>query len=111
MLFKILILGSSMQSSGKHRYKIALGIGIGYLANTLGIILYILLFSPLKIRSTLQMAYLNGYLGSIIGLGAVLNLLAFFAFIKLKKDPEAKGVLVATITAALSILILKALGL
>jgi heme/copper-type cytochrome/quinol oxidase subunit 4 len=102
-----------MQSSGKHRYKIALGIGIGYLANTLGIILYILLFSPLKIRSTLQMAYLNGYLGSItiIGLGAVLNLLAFFAFIKLKKDPEAKGVLVATITAALSILILKALGL
>jgi heme/copper-type cytochrome/quinol oxidase subunit 4 len=100
-----------MLSSGKHRYKIALGIGIGYLANTLGIILYILLFSPLKIRSTLQMAYLNGYLGSIIGLGAILNLLAFFAFIKLKKDPEAKGVLVATITAALSILILKALGL
>ena len=102
-----------MQISGKHRYKIALGIGIGigYLANTLGIILYILLFSPLKIRSTLQMAYLNGYLGSIIGLGAVLNLLAFFAFIKLKKDPEAKGVFVATITAALSILILKALGL
>ena len=100
-----------MQSSGKYRYKIATGIGIGFLANSLGILLYVLLFSPLKLTTTLQMAYLNGYLGSIIGLGAVLNLLAFFAFIKLKKDPEAKGVLVATITAALSILMLKALGL
>ena len=100
-----------MQSSGKHRYKIAKGIGIGFLANSLGILLYILLFSPLKITTTLQAAYSNGYLGAIIGLGAILNLLAFFAFIKFKKDPEAKGVLIATITAALSILILKAIGL
>lgn len=100
-----------MQSSRKHRYNIAIGIGLGYLVNTLGIILYILLFSPLKITSTLQMTYSNGYLGAIIGLGAILNLLAFFTCIKFKKDPEAKGVLIATITAALSILILKALGL
>ena len=57
------------------------------------------------------MAYSNGYLGAIIGLGAILNLLAFFTCIKFKKDPKAKGVLIATITAALSILILKALGL
>lgn len=100
-----------MQNSGKHRNKLAKGIVIGFLANSLGIMLYILVFSPLKITTTLQAAYSNGYLGAIIGLGAILNLLAFFAFIKLKKDLEAKGVLVATFAAALSILILKALGL
>ena len=46
-------------------------------------------------------------LGAIIGLGAILNLLAFFAFIRLRQDSRAKGVLIATFISAFIILFLK----
>ena len=42
-----------------------------------------------------------------VGLGAILNLLAFFAFIRLRQDSRAKGVLIATFISAFIILFLK----
>jgi hypothetical protein len=49
----------------------------------------------------------EGVLGSIIALGAILNFLPFFVFIKKKQDYRARGVVMATILSAISILITK----
>ena len=83
-----------------------IGIFAGLAANTLGVLLYILIFSDLGIDATIQKAQAEGYLGKIITLGAVLNLLAFFIFIKKREEYKARGVLLATIGVAIVTLIL-----
>lgn len=80
--------------------EIGIGIITGILANVLGVLLYILLFSDRGVDATLQKAFAEGYLGKIITLGAVLNLVAFFVFIKKKQDYRARGVLIATVIIA-----------
>ena len=87
--------------------EIAIGFIVGIIANTLGLLTYILLFSKLSIKTTLQIAYEQDYLGSIIAIGALLNLVAFFGFLKLKRDYRARGVLLATLLAAILIVIFK----
>ena len=79
---------------------IFIGIFTGLLANTLGILLYILIFSKEGINATITKALAEGYLGKIISLGAVLNLIAFFIFIKKNEIYKARGVLLATIVIA-----------
>lgn len=83
------------------------GFVVGILANIFGIIIYILLFSKNSIEVTLEDAIQKGYLGSLIALGGILNLVAFFGFIRIKNDDKAKGVLLATILLALVILFLE----
>lgn len=83
------------------------GFIVGILANIFGIIIYILLFSKNSIEVTLEDAIQKGYLGSLIALGGILNLVAFFGFIRIKNDDKAKGVLLATILLALVILFLE----
>ncbi|WP_108803486.1 hypothetical protein [Aquimarina sp. Aq107] len=87
--------------------EILLGFFTGILANTIGIILYILLFSELSIKETLKAAQQNNFLGSLIALGAILNLIIFFLFLKQNKPYRARGVLLATLIAAVSIAISK----
>ncbi len=79
---------------------IFIGIFTGILANALGILLYILIFSDKGIDATITKALAEGYLGKIISLGAVLNLVAFFIFIKKNQNYKARGVLLATISIA-----------
>lgn len=90
-----------------NKKEILIGFAVGIIANTLGTILYILLFSEMGLKETFEAAILQGHLGSILALGAVLNLVAFFAFLRLRKDERAKGVLIATIFTALVILYYK----
>ena len=80
---------------------VLIGIAVGLIVNVLGMLLWWLFFS------TFVYAYEEGMLGAIIGLGAILNLLAFFAFIRLRQDSRAKGVLIATFISAFIILFLK----
>ena len=87
--------------------EIATGIAVGLIANIIGIILYLLLFSELSIEASLDAARQQGHLGSLIALGALLNMAAFFGFLKLKRDHRAKGVLIATMFSAIVILLLK----
>ncbi|WP_405208384.1 hypothetical protein [Aquimarina sp. LLG6339-5] len=87
--------------------EILLGFFTGILANAIGIILYILLFSELSITETLKAAQQNNFLGSLIALGAILNLIIFFLFLKQNKPYRARGVLLATLIAAVSIAISK----
>lgn len=87
--------------------EITTGIAVGLIANALGILLYLLLFSDLGIKESLDAARQQGHLGSLIALGALLNMAAFFGFLKLKRDHRAKGVLIATLFSAFIILLLK----
>ena len=87
--------------------EIIIGILTGIAANTLGVILYILAFSDKGIDATLQQSIAEGYLGKIVTLGAVLNLVAFFIFIKKKQDYRARGVLLATLFIGVSVLVHK----
>ena len=87
--------------------EIIIGFFVGIIANTIGTLLYILLFSDLGIVETYNAAVTQGHVGSLLALGAVLNLIAFFGFLKLKRDYRARGVMIATILTALVILYYK----
>lgn len=85
----------------------AIGFVVGIIANTLGVLLYILLFSDLGLVETYQAAVEQEHVGSLLALGAILNLVAFFGFLRLRRDYRARGVLMATVLTALIILYYK----
>lgn len=90
-----------------YKKEIVLGFVVGIIANTIGTLLYILLFSDLGIPETFEAAIDQGHLGSLLALGAILNLAAFFGFLKLRRDYRARGVLIATLLTAMIILYYK----
>jgi len=90
-----------------NKKEILIGFVVGIIANTLGTLAYILLFSEMGVMETFEAAIQQGHLGSILALGAILNLVAFFAFLRIRRDERAKGVLIATIFTALIILYYK----
>lgn len=87
--------------------EILIGFVVGIIANTLGTLLYILLFSKMGIQETFQAAVAQDHVGSLLALGAILNLVAFFGFLKIRRDQRARGVLIATILTAMIILYFK----
>ncbi|MRT16943.1 hypothetical protein F3C99_08240 [Vitellibacter sp. q18] len=90
-----------------HFKEIIIGASIGLAANLAGTYLYIFFFSDLSLESTLKAAIANDFFGSLIALGAILNLAVFFIFLKKNQYYRARGVVLATVIAALCILILK----
>lgn len=80
---------------------------MGIIANAIGTLLYIIIFSDLGISETFEASIRQGHLGSILALGAILNLVAFFGFLKIRRDSRAKGVLIATLLTAMVILVYK----
>ncbi|WP_298924471.1 hypothetical protein [uncultured Allomuricauda sp.] len=91
----------------KNRKEVLIGLVVGLIANTFGTLLYILIFSDLSISETFNAAVKQGHVGSLLALGAILNLIAFFGFLRLKRDYRARGVLIATLITALVILYYK----
>jgi hypothetical protein len=91
----------------KPKKEILIGFAVGLIANTIGTLLYILLFSDMGIAETFKAAVLQGYVGSLLALGAVLNLIAFFGFLRIRRDNRAKGVMIATLLTAMLILYYK----
>lgn len=87
--------------------EVLLGFAIGLAANSIGLLLYVLLFSDIGVAATLRVAYEEGFLGSLVALGAILNLIAFFWFIRKRQDLRARGVLTTTILVALLLLLYK----
>lgn len=87
--------------------EIGIGLIVGIIANTIGTLLYIVIFSDLSIVETYNAAVSEGHVGSLLALGAVLNLIAFFGFLKIKRDLRARGVLIATLLTALLIMYYK----
>ena len=93
-----------------NKKEIIIGFIVGIIANTFGTLLYILLFSDLGIVDTFNAAIDQGHIGSLLALGAILNLVAFFGFLRIKRDQRAKGVMLATLVTALVILSYKVMA-
>jgi len=91
----------------KNKKEILIGFVVGIIANTIGTLLYIILFSDMTIVDTYSAAVQQEHIGSLLALGAVLNLIAFFGFLRLKRDTRARGVLIATLLTAFIILYYK----
>ena len=90
--------------------EIVIGFIVGIIANTFGTLLYILIFSDLGIVDTFNAAVSQGHIGSLLALGAILNLVAFFGFLRIKRDQRARGVMLVTLVTALIILLYKVLS-
>ncbi len=90
--------------------EILIGFLVGVIANTIGTLLYILMFSDRGIVDTYHAAVEQGHIGSLLALGAILNLVAFFGFLRVKRDYRARGVMIATLLTALVILYYKLFG-
>jgi len=90
-----------------NKKEVVIGFMVGIIANTIGTLVYILLFSEFSIVETYHAAVEQGHIGSLLALGALLNLAAFFGFLKLKRNQRARGVLIATMLTAFIILYYK----
>lgn len=87
---------------------IFIGMIVGLIANGLGLFLAAtLLGNGDNFTKVIKAASDEGFLGKLISLGAILNLLAFFAFIKKKQDYRARGVLLITIFVAVFTFVFK----
>jgi len=101
------LIFKTMKPMKPHIKEILIGLIVGLIANISGIYLYIFFFSEQDFGATIQTAIENDVLGSLIALGAILNLLAFFVFLKKRQNYRARGVVLATIVAAIVILVSK----
>lgn len=83
--------------------EVLIGLLVGLLANFIGLILAILVFTEgAAIDVVIQQAIAEGFFTKLVSIGAVLNLIVFFFFIKKKQDYRARGVLLATVLVAIS---------
>ncbi len=88
---------------------ILIGIILGLLANTIGVLIFSFYIGTTQDRTltnVLQTALAEGRLGKIIAIGAVLNLVAFFGLLRQGQDARARGVLLMTIAMAFVTMIL-----
>jgi len=89
------------------RKDVIIGFIIGIVANIVGIALYIILFSKEDFEGTIKSAVNFSFIGKLVSLGAILNLVVFFVLIKKNQDHKARGVLLATLMAAIIVIINK----
>lgn len=87
-----------------------IGIVVGLIANSIGLFLAVMIFGKgAGFTTVIKAASEEGFLGKLISLGAVLNLIAFFVFIKKRQDYRAKGVLFITLLVAVFTFVFKML--
>ncbi len=86
---------------------IIVGFVTGLIATAVGSILWILGFSDYGISETIRLAFKESLIAPILSAGALLNLVAFFGFLKQKKSHHARGVIFATLLVASFVLIQK----
>lgn len=88
--------------------EIGIGILVGLIDNAIGLFITAqILGNGDDFMTVLKSAYTEGFLGKLISLGAVLNLIAFFVFIKKKQDYRARGVLLITVFIAVFTFVIK----
>lgn len=85
--------------------EILIGAITGFICNGLGVLICVSIIAYLQggqVEQTLRFYNETGNLWMLITLGALPNLLAFFGFLRLKRDYRARGVLLATFVAAIT---------
>ncbi|MDX6181321.1 hypothetical protein SGQ44_04110 [Flavobacterium sp. Fl-77] len=83
---------------------IFIGFLIGILTSLLGSFLFIAFYIKSDIFSGIQILRENGYLGKVITIGTILDLIAFGILLKINRELMARGVILAVIVLALSTL-------
>ena len=85
-----------------------IGIFVGLIANVMGLFFAAnLLGQGDDFMNVIKAAANEGFLGKLISLGAILNLVAFFVFIRKKQDYRARGVLLITVFIAVFTFVFK----
>lgn len=88
---------------------ILIGFILGVIATAIGMSIYISVFlTRYDISTTLQMSWEEGFSGALIAVGALANFGVFYLFLN-KRPYISRGVLLATIVAALFIMVNKLL--
>jgi hypothetical protein len=90
---------------------ILIGFGVGLIATVFGLVFAIQIFGTSHDWGiVIEQAITEGFLTKLMSIGALLNLGAFFLFIKKNQDHRAKGVLIATVLVLISTMIIKLLN-
>ncbi|WP_335973708.1 hypothetical protein [Gaetbulibacter jejuensis] len=88
--------------------EVFIGFIVGLIANFMGLILALYLFgNGDDIETTIRQSLAEGFFSKLVSIGAILNLGAFFIFIKKKQDYRARGVLLATVLIAVFTFLVK----
>ena len=87
---------------------ILIGFSVGLIATAFGLVFAIQIFGKSEDWGiVIRQAMDEGFLTKLMSIGALLNLGAFFIFLKKNKDQSAKGVLIATILVLILTMIIK----
>jgi hypothetical protein len=87
---------------------IFIGMLVGLIANAIGLFFAAnLLGQGDDFENVIKAAANEGFLGKLISLGAILNLAAFFVFIRKRQDYKARGVLLITVFIAVFTFVFK----
>ncbi|WP_299114350.1 hypothetical protein [uncultured Winogradskyella sp.] len=90
------------------RKEIIIGFFVGVIAATFGLIIAIQIFGKSDDwGEVVSQAIRNGTLTKLMSIGALLNLGAFFLFLKKNQDHRAKGVLIATLLIFITTMVIK----
>ena len=85
-----------------NKKEVLFGLFSGFLANFLGMIISIIvLFKEINILKIINDSFIDDSITKFISLGAILNLIVFFIFLKYDYEERAKGVLLATFVIAI----------
>ena len=90
--------------------EIFIGMFVGLIANGIGLFLAATLLGQKQgddFTTVIKAAATEGFLGKLISLGAILNLVAFFVFIRKRQDYRARGVLLITVFIAVFTFVFK----
>ncbi|MEO5789738.1 MAG: hypothetical protein ACOH2D_14990 [Gelidibacter sp.] len=84
-----------------------IGFLVGLIANAFGFIIAIFIFgNGERISDVFRQSLAQGFFNKLVSIGALLNLVAFFLFLKQKRDYRARGVIFATITVTIATFLL-----
>ena len=84
-----------------------IGFLVGLIANAIGFIIAIFIFgNGENISTVFKQSLAQGFFSKLISMGALLNLVVFFLFLKQKRDYRARGVIFATITVTIATFLL-----
>ena len=85
-----------------NKKEVFFGLLSGFLANFLGVIITIIvLFKEANMLKIINDSFIDDSITKFISLGAILNLMVFFIFLKYDYEERAKGVLLATFVIAI----------
>lgn len=89
--------------------EIGIGFFTGIIATVFGTMLATSFLSDLPIMEALESMYTNELLAKVMTIGAIANFIAFFGFLKQKREYRARGVLLATICLSVVMVIINIL--